>query len=243
MDVNSEEKTILANIISLAQQLVNLENQEEVQGMEGNGENQNNSVVETLKSVVSQLENPDKKDSGDLVGKQMNNGEEEKKEEETSMQKALQKITKAIIDAGAQDAPSANDDAETRVEDGNKDTDDEAIAEVAKALLKLNGKKEVNKSQQEDKLDKVLKTLDSFTQRQNEVEKAVSGIIEGLGIVKPVKNQLNDAQKQLVLKDFIGQVEEATGKKISVSDNVINYNDRNQVRKSLCDVMRNLAGN
>jgi len=125
-------------------------------------------------------------------------GEEEEKDEVEKVKKEEEKEEVEKSDLGE----TASDDAEVRANEGTPSEDE--IAEVAKTIAKmLIAKKSVKKSNDKTETYKIMKSLASEVM---ELKKAMSSMIEGMGIaeqiIQPVQkskpmNNLSEIQKSL----------------------------------------------
>lgn len=223
---NTEEKTILSNIVSLAQQLLQSESAE---GTKEEGEMQTETVLEGKENV------------------KMAEGETETEEEKKKREDEEAKVKKSTIETTSEGA-TANDDAEEKVDDPLTNITDETIDEVAKAIVSMlyknkNVKKSVNteNSNPTNKiLGEIVKIQKSMLARQEETENAIANLIKGFGIAdevtkayeietnKQVKKGLNDSKD---VENTINYIAKA----LRLNENQESKYDSNieQVRKSL----------
>lgn len=225
---NSEEKTILYNIVSLAQQLLQAENAEG-----------------TKEENVQTGEELEPKENVQMA----DDGKEDKDEKDEDKEEGKE-VKKGIIETGS-DGATANDTSEKKLDDPLTDITEETIDEVAKAIVeKLYKSKSVKKSVNEDNgtvnklLTEMLKIQKGLLARQEETENAIANLIKGFGIAdqvtkayqaetnKQVKKGLNDPQDVENTLRFIAKALNLDTQKKEESKSDSNSDI---VRKSLAD--------
>jgi len=113
--------------------------------------------------------------------------------ESDDVKKAFATIAKSI-QASDTDGVTANDDGETRAEE-LADTDQKTVNEVAKALMKIMGKKTVAKSANDNELTSVVKSLSAqVAQQGNVIAEMLAGINAASGYSAPVVSQVQKSQ-------------------------------------------------
>jgi len=168
MALSGEEKTLLSNIAQLAQQMLQIENGED--------------ASETEDPNTADMAQDDKTDPDAAA-------EEDPKdpnEDEEGVEKA-----------DGSDGATASDDADSRLEDDLPTITEEGLQAIKslikKGVLSVN-KKQVAKNGDTKVLMKAVSQLTtvvkSLVQDQNEMQKAMGSLIEGLGIANEIKKSL-----------------------------------------------------
>jgi hypothetical protein len=125
--------------------------------------------------------------------------EEKKKEEKTKMTlvvKALSGVAKELVTTPS-DGPTGSDDAEEQIMDVLTDVTEDNLQEVTKNLTNILQKQKVQKSIPAEPAannSMILKAINSMAnvikahqERQAVIEKAVGGILEGMGIADAIE--------------------------------------------------------
>jgi hypothetical protein len=180
--------------------------------------------------------------------KEMDSPTEDKKPEEEDKGKSVEKtdeVEKADQPAlSAQDEGTTASDKAKTIIDEQGEVNEKNINEVAKTIIKMLSDKKVQKSENKNELFDVIKVM---AEKQNEIEKALGNIFEGLGIADQIKklevkkqedvrrpeNDKNEIQKSL---DYIKQ---QLG--VPVQDNRPVGNTSESVHKSLTDALSNIV--
>lgn len=229
-DLTEEEKQLTNNILSQLTQL-----------LQGAGEEEKDESIELTDEEEEEAE------------KQEDEEEEEKSEEKAEDEDEDEEKTEK------EDGPTASDDAETRIEDGDPPVTEESLDDVKKGIKKLL--KQINKPVAKSKVSKndnitnalatvaqVCKMLVSKVEQQ---EQTTDNILKGLNVAdqfeetyKPKKAkvkepQVTPANAGLIVKSLLEQMG-AIKKEKEISNNRTQFGnyDSEGIRKDLTDVMR-----
>lgn len=164
--LGTEELSLLQEVMAALQTLLNSNNAGNMENnVEGTGAQ---PAMMELDNGVSPPKTDDKKDDGNIDGKECNTGEPAMK---------------------SNDGPTANDKAETRTEDGTDITEGN-LQGIAKALLEIagfkNGPSPVNKSinPAQETAQLVLKAIEPAISRISMVEKDMNAMLEAFGVAE-----------------------------------------------------------
>ena len=250
MALSSEEQAAIHNIMSLIQQLLQME-----QGT--NAVSEGNLEPVEKKEETGNMED-DKKKPEEI--------EEEKKEEEVLM-KALRRLVKKA-DA---DASTGNDDAEEKIDD-IPEIDEDNIDEVTKAIMAFakRGKK-VNKSTSGTaRLEKAIADLTtvmkSVVEDQQEIGSALTNLLDAQGVLDEVKKsmgrgtEVNQVKKSVnsgkfrpalerdvvrkALREELTSIFKGTPAEVEEDDDegITQVNKTDRTRKGLASVLKSLVG-
>lgn len=219
--IGQQENAILQNIKSLIQQIEQIEAGEEM-----------------AKQADDQILVPEEKEekvamADDDTQKPMAEGEVD----EEDMNKEDMALAKSILRAirKADEGTTASDDADARLGDDIPEVDQDNIDEVAKMLTKLAKKSKsapVKKASKNNELEDVkmaildlTKVVKSIADDNNEVQKAVASILDGIGVADAITS---------VQKSEVPVQRRSVNKPVA---------DRPSVRKAIMDEIRNNSGN
>lgn len=129
-------------------------------------------------------------------------GEEQKQENEMERPPMEEEEINKGIESTSSDGGTANDDAGERDEKNYTNITDEGINEVAKAILQMAKRKEVNKNSVNKEtnniapvLNELAKTMKSINDRQQETEQTIEKILKGLGVAKYIEDEEQKTEK------------------------------------------------
>jgi hypothetical protein len=177
-ELNPEVKSALANIESLVQQILGMEQAEgEGEGGEGNGGGQ--PTVDDIMKALATMKAETSRQEPVATGAGGPASTTEEKPDET-------KAKKDVV-SGKADASTANDPANTRIDDQPPENDDLASL-LRKALTAVEGNKPepVQKSMDPTltALTAVAKSLKAVADRQSQQGMVLGELLEGLGVAK-----------------------------------------------------------
>lgn len=176
--LSQEEQTILANIKSLADEIMSSSSSSPSEDQKQAEENPIIKADDEMKDEKDDVEKTKNEDIDDMDDK----GEKVK-------------VSKAETTTPS-DSATANDDAEARIVDVLSTLTEESVDAVAKAIQKIQKARSRNVAKSESpalvsalvELTRVVKDISS---RQVETENAFGNLLEGLGVTKQIESEIN----------------------------------------------------
>ena len=224
--LSPEETQILENILSLTQQLSQMNSAGATGEVEETNE-ENNMDIEKIMASVEGLTDEQKAALKKAIEVHKANAEEETGEKKTEDEQPGAKAKKAEDNTGA--GSDGSDDAEGRVEDDNTQITQEAVDEVTKSMLSLT------------------QLMKSLKADQDEMRKALEGVMETLGFDRALKSVSPDDKRTPVqepmniAKALVDEIRALKDQGGHAAQNVSRVSDREQARKALSENLEALV--
>lgn len=224
MALSPEEKANIQNILSLINQLMQME---EGSDSVGGGD-------------LVPVEKEDKKDMGDDFKPKDDVvvvEDDEKKDE--MLEKAISKALRKMI-AKADEGSTGSDTAEEKIDD-IPEIDEDNIDEVAKAILAIANRKKIAKSKSTNSVAKIEKAIIDLTNvmksvvdDQKEIGDALTNFLDAQGILDEVKKSMGkDSQ-------IVGN--NSGSRRVQKSESDLPIAERSSVRKALREELISILG-
>lgn len=198
---NAEVMSVVDNIQALIEQLISMGAMPmgEGGGMMGMDMENKQMPMDDMSDPNMMKQMPMEKEGYDMKKQQDQTDRPPMDEEE---------ITKAVVDTMSDGAP-ANEDAEERIDDNLPDPSMENVMEIAKALATLVQKRKAQKAASVNNnfnpeliANAIQKSLQPLVARQQETEKALENILQGLGVAKSIEETAKVEKEQKQVRNY-----------------------------------------
>lgn len=171
VQMSAEERTLIANIKSMVDELEGIETSE-------GEEDQSMKAIEGMAATA-----PNEEEEAPLNPEEESDDAMEGKPKMAAAKGA--KVGKASAAQGTSEGSTASDDAEERIEIDEPERDQKAIAAVAKALAAIAARKNVKKSA-DDSTNMVMKALKAIADEVSVQKGAIEAMLQQLGLADRV---------------------------------------------------------